>query len=43
MTSWFATGRPALLDALASACDLVDQQIASGTSFFDWHDRGGDR
>ncbi|KAM0555065.1 hypothetical protein ACHAPJ_006414 [Fusarium lateritium] len=29
MTSWFATGRPALLDALASACDLVDQQIAS--------------
>ncbi|KAF4960225.1 hypothetical protein FSARC_10548 [Fusarium sarcochroum] len=29
MTSWFATGRPALLDALASACDFVDQQIAS--------------
>ncbi|KAF5024787.1 hypothetical protein F66182_3131 [Fusarium sp. NRRL 66182] len=29
MTSWFATGRPAILEAITSACDLVDQQIAS--------------
>jgi hypothetical protein len=32
MTSWLATGRPALFDALTSVCDLIDQQIASGTS-----------
>ncbi|GKU00380.1 dna repair protein endonuclease sae2 [Fusarium langsethiae] len=29
MTSWFATGRPALFDAITSACDLIDQQISS--------------
>ncbi|KAF5673344.1 ubiquitin thiolesterase [Fusarium heterosporum] len=29
MTSWFSDGRPALFDALTSACDLIDQQIAS--------------
>ncbi|KAF4452760.1 ubiquitin thiolesterase [Fusarium austroafricanum] len=29
MASWFATGRPAVLDAITSACDLIDQQIAS--------------
>ncbi|KAL2687085.1 hypothetical protein Neosp_004636 [[Neocosmospora] mangrovei] len=29
MTSWFASGRPALFDAISSACDLVDQQIAA--------------
>ncbi|KAM0432364.1 hypothetical protein ACHAPT_004906 [Fusarium lateritium] len=29
MTSWFASGRPALFDAITSACDLVDQQIAA--------------
>ncbi|KAM5352595.1 hypothetical protein ACJ41O_005317 [Fusarium nematophilum] len=29
MTSWFVSGRPALFDAIASACDLVDQQITA--------------
>ncbi|OBS29291.1 hypothetical protein FPOA_03227 [Fusarium poae] len=29
MTSWFASGRPALLDAINSACDLIDQRISS--------------
>ncbi|KAF5001675.1 hypothetical protein FGRMN_842 [Fusarium graminum] len=29
MTSWFSAGRPALFDAFTSACDLIDQQIAS--------------
>ncbi|CVK92397.1 uncharacterized protein FMAN_07293 [Fusarium mangiferae] len=29
MTSWLASGRPALLDAINNACDLIDQQIAS--------------
>lgn len=32
MTSWLASGRPALFDAINNACDLIDQQIASGTS-----------
>ncbi|UZP36216.1 hypothetical protein NXS19_004032 [Fusarium pseudograminearum] len=29
MTSWFASGRPALFDAINSACELIDQHIAS--------------
>ncbi|KAF4995065.1 hypothetical protein FDECE_12920 [Fusarium decemcellulare] len=29
MTSWFASGRPALFDAISAACDIVDQQIAA--------------
>ncbi|CAG7556043.1 unnamed protein product [Fusarium equiseti] len=29
MTSWFTSGRPALFDTITSACDLIDQQIAS--------------
>ncbi|KAL6922104.1 hypothetical protein ACHAP8_003573 [Fusarium lateritium] len=29
MTSWFASGRPAILDAINSACDLIDQRISS--------------
>ncbi|RMJ08699.1 hypothetical protein CDV36_011679 [Fusarium kuroshium] len=29
MTSWFASGRPALFDAISNACDLVDQQISA--------------